>query len=331
MVDTRDKKVLELIKRITCGERRALSQAITFSESTRKDHRDIAKGVLSKLNNNNDKTVRIAVTGSPGVGKSTFIESFGLDLINKGLNVAVLAVDPSSVSSGGSILGDKTRMELLSKERRAYIRPSPTKGSLGGTNLRTQEAIILCEAAGFDVILIETVGVGQSETMASQMVDVFCLLLGPSGGDELQGVKRGITEISDLILVNKCDGQLKNIAETTRAEYSKALQFFRRREIDAPSYPKVLTISSIEKSGLRDTWKEIKNLITWRKQSGMFFKIREEQKLTWFHREITNCINLRIENSEKILKKKKELEKKIRKGLTLPLNAAEKLALEIIR
>ena len=191
--------------------------------------------------------------------------------------------------------------------------------------------IILCEAAGFNIILIETVGVGQSETMASQMVDVFCLLLGPGGGDELQGVKRGIMEISDLILVNKADGQLKKVAETTRSEYAKALQLFRRRQVDPPLFPKVLTISSTEKSGLSDTWKEIETLISWRKHSDLFFRIREEQKLSWFYREITNSVNLRIKNSEKISKKKEEFERRIKEGLILPFNAAERLASEIIK
>ncbi|MEM9140555.1 MAG: methylmalonyl Co-A mutase-associated GTPase MeaB, partial [Pseudomonadota bacterium] len=202
---------------IRAGERRALAQAITLVESTRADHRDLSRGLLERLGVGHSVARRIGLSGTPGVGKSTFIEALGLHLTGSGHRVAVLAVDPSSARSGGSILGDKTRMEQLSRHPNAFIRPTPSHGALGGVARRTRETIRLVEAAGYDTVLVETVGVGQSETMVAEMTDVFLLLLAPAGGDELQGVKRGIMEIADLILVNKADGALKPVAEATRS------------------------------------------------------------------------------------------------------------------
>ena len=193
------------------GNRRALARAITLVESAHPVHRQHATTLLATLRKDR-QAIRIGLSGTPGVGKSTFIESFGLHLVESGLKVAVLAVDPSSARSGGSILGDKTRMDQLSRHPGAYIRPSPSQTHLGGVARRTREATALCEAAGFDVVLIETVGVGQSETMVAEMADLFVLLLAPAGGDELQGVKRGIMEMADLILINKADGDLKSAA-----------------------------------------------------------------------------------------------------------------------
>jgi LAO/AO transport system kinase len=202
----------DLAKRVAQGERRALARAITLVESVRPDHRAEATRLLDTLKGSGRSALRIGLSGTPGVGKSTFIEAFGMFLIDQGLRVAVLAVDPSSARSGGSILGDKTRMERLAREPDAFIRPSPAQSHLGGVARRTREAVALCEAAGFDVVLIETVGVGQSETMVAGMADLFLLLIAPAGGDELQGVKRGIMEMADLILVNKADGALKETA-----------------------------------------------------------------------------------------------------------------------
>jgi LAO/AO transport system ATPase len=200
------------------------------------------------------------MSGTPGVGKSTFIEAFGMMLIEEGLRVAVLAVDPSSARSGGSILGDKTRMERLSREKGAFIRPSPSSSQLGGVARRTREAVALCEAAGFDVVLIETVGVGQSETMVAQMCDLFVLLLAPAGGDELQGVKRGIMEMADLILVNKADGDLKATATRTVADYAGALRLLRKRPQDAEGFPKALPVSAVTEFGLAEAWAEMRAL-----------------------------------------------------------------------
>ena len=213
--------IADLAERISKGERRGLARGITLVESARADHRVMATELLSLLPQER-RALRIGLSGTPGVGKSTFIESFGMMLTAAGLRVAVLAVDPSSARSGGSILGDKTRMDRLSRDPLAFIRPSPSQTHLGGVARRTREAVALCEGAGFDVVLIETVGVGQSETVVAQMSDLFLLLLAPAGGDELQGVKRGIMEMADLILVNKADGDLKPAAMRTRADYSLA-------------------------------------------------------------------------------------------------------------
>ena len=205
----------DLAQKIIAQDRRALARAITLIESTKPDHRAQAAELMEALRRDDHQAIRIGLSGTPGVGKSTFIESFGMMLTAQGLRVAVLAVDPSSARSGGSILGDKTRMERLSRDKNAFIRPSPSQTHLGGVARRTREAVAVCEAAGFDVVLIETVGVGQSETVVAEMSDLFILLLAPAGGDELQGVKRGIMEMADLILVNKADGDLKPVATRT--------------------------------------------------------------------------------------------------------------------
>ena len=208
-----------LLKPLLAGDRRALARAITLVESTRTDHRERADALLAELLPHSGKSVRLGITGVPGVGKSTFIERFGLSLIEKGRSLAVLAIDPSSKRGGGSILGDKTRMEELSRNERAFIRPSPAGATLGGVARRTREAMLLAEAAGFDTVLVETVGVGQSETAVADMVDMFIVLLLPAGGDDLQGIKRGVIELADLIVVNKADGDLKAQAQRSAADY----------------------------------------------------------------------------------------------------------------
>ncbi|MEM6308282.1 MAG: methylmalonyl Co-A mutase-associated GTPase MeaB, partial [Pseudomonadota bacterium] len=215
-------------QQIIDGNRRALARAITLVESTHPTHRAQAQALIAGLPQTG-KALRVGLSGTPGVGKSTFIENFGMMLADQGLKIAVLAVDPSSARSGGSILGDKTRMDLLSRHKNAFIRPSPSQTHMGGVARRTREATTLCEAAGFDVVLIETVGVGQSETMVADMTDVFLLLMAPAGGDELQGVKRGIMEMADMILVNKADGDLKPAATRTCADYAGALRMLRKR------------------------------------------------------------------------------------------------------
>ena len=207
-------------------------------------------------------------------------------LTAQGLRVAVLAVDPSSARSGGSILGDKTRMERLSRDPNAFIRPSPSQTQLGGVARRTREAVALCEAAGFDIVLIETVGVGQSETVVAQISDLFLLLLAPAGGDELQGVKRGIMEIADLILVNKADGDLKPQAMRTCADYAGALRLLRKRPQDPEGFPKAMTVSALQAEGLETAWDEITALADWRRQSGVWDRVRAEQGRYWFHEEV---------------------------------------------
>lgn len=274
----------DLLTPLLRGDRRALSRAITLVESTRPDHRDRAGRLIAALPDST--ALRIGLSGTPGVGKSTFIEAFGTMLTEQGLRVAVLAVDPSSTRSGGSILGDKTRMELLSRNPRAYVRPSPSSAHLGGVARRTREAIRLCEAAGHDVVLIETVGVGQSETLVAQMSDLFILLLAPAGGDELQGVKRGIMEMADLILVNKADGDLLSPARRTVADYAGALRLLRKRPQDPDGFPKAMPVSATTGAGLPEAWSCMRHLADWRREAGHFDRIRAEQARDWFMAEL---------------------------------------------
>ena len=269
--------IAELGDSILKGDRRALSRAITLVESRRADHRAQAAELLDRLAVAGRQALRGGLSGTPGVGKSTFIESFGMMLIGRGLRVAVLAVDPSSARSGGSILGDKTRMDRLARERSAFIRPSPSQSHLGGVARRTREAVALCEAAGFDVVLIETVGVGQSETVVAEMSDLFLLLLAPAGGDELQGVKRGIMEMADLILVNKADGDLKPVATRTCSDYAGALRLLRKRPQDPEGFPKAMTVSAVEETGLEGAWDEMQALSDWRRENGFFDARRADQ------------------------------------------------------
>lgn len=276
--------IAQLSHDLAQGNRRALARAITLVESARPDHRAQALDLLSRLPQR--EAVRIGLTGTPGVGKSSFIEAFGLMLTAQGLTVAVLAVDPSSARTGGSILGDKTRMEQLSRDPRAYIRPSPSRSELGGVARRTREAVALCEAAGFDIVLIETVGVGQSETVVAALCDVFVLLLAPAGGDELQGVKRGIMEMADVLLVNKADGALRPQAERTLADYKGALRLMRHRAQDPEGGPLALTISAQEGRGLAEAWGAISRLVDWRRAEGHFAATRAEQARHWFGQEV---------------------------------------------
>ncbi|NSX54961.1 methylmalonyl Co-A mutase-associated GTPase MeaB [Parasulfitobacter algicola] len=267
------------------GNRRALARAITLIESGREDHREQATQLIEALPKDRE-ALRIGLSGTPGVGKSTFIEAFGLMLTRQDLRVAVLAVDPSSSRSGGSILGDKTRMEQLSRDPNAFIRPSPSQTHLGGVARRTREVVQLCEAAGFDVVLIETVGVGQSEVMVAEMSDIFALLMAPAGGDELQGVKRGIMEIADLILVNKADGDLKAAATRTCADYTGALRLLRKRPQDPQDFPKAMLVSALHDHGLADVWHQMKSLAKWRKDNGHWTSRRAQQATHWFDEEV---------------------------------------------
>jgi len=278
--------VSELAQKVASGDRRALARAITLVESSRSDHRAQALDLSERLRVGGRQSLRIGLSGTPGVGKSTFIESFGLMLVAQGLRVAVLAVDPSSARSGGSILGDKTRMERLSREPRAFIRPSPSQTHLGGVARRTREAVALCEAAGFDVVLVETVGVGQSETVVAELSDLFILLLAPAGGDELQGVKRGIMEMADIILVNKADGDLKPAAMRTCADYAGALRLLRRRPQDPEGFPKAMMVSALGLVGLETAWGDMQALRDWRQTHGHWDQRRSEQARHWFEEEV---------------------------------------------
>ena len=278
--------IQSLADKLIAGERRALARAITLVESSRADHREQAISLLDRCRATGREALRIGLSGTPGVGKSSFIESFGRLLTSKGLRIAVLAVDPSSARSGGSILGDKTRMEHLSRDPNAFIRPSPSQSQLGGVARATREAVQLCEAAGYDVVLIETVGVGQSETMVAEMSDLFALLLAPAGGDELQGVKRGIMEMADIILVNKADGDLKPAATRTCADYAGALRLLRARPQDAPGFPLAMMVSAFEETGLDKAWLQMCTLADWRKKNGVWGTRRAEQARYWFEQEV---------------------------------------------
>jgi len=280
-----DIRISALAHGIAAGDRRALARAITLAESTRADHRAATQDLLAALPPGR-QALRVGLSGTPGVGKSTLIEALGLHLTAQGARVAVLAVDPSSTRSGGSILGDKTRMEQLSRQPNAFIRPSPSQTALGGIARRTREAVALCEAAGFDPVLIETVGVGQSETLVAQVCDVFVLLLAPAGGDELQGVKRGIIELADLVLVNKADGDLRPLALAAAGDYRSALGLLRPRPQDPPGGPQVMTVSALTGAGLAPAWAAIRALADWRQAQGFIAQTRAAQARHWVRAEI---------------------------------------------
>ena len=278
----------DLARAVRDGDRRALARAITLVESARADHRDDAVALLEELLPATGDAIRVGISGAPGAGKSTFIEALGTHLVDHGHRVAVLAVDPSSVRSGGSILGDKTRMEQLSRRPAAYIRPSPSSGTLGGVARRTREAMLVCEAAGFDVVLVETVGVGQSEVAVAGMVDLFVLLLGPGAGDELQGVKRGIVELADLLVVNKADGELADLARHTAADYAHALHLVRSGDDDAVE--RVRTCSALLGDGIAELWETIEELVKAARASGELAARRTEQARAWMWSEVTDTM-----------------------------------------
>ncbi|MCC3647755.1 methylmalonyl Co-A mutase-associated GTPase MeaB [Cytobacillus firmus] len=266
---------------ILSGSRTVLARAITLIESNAEHHFRHAQELLHRLLPHSGRSLRIGITGVPGAGKSTFIESFGTYLCDAGLKVAVLAVDPSSSLSGGSILGDKTRMEQLSRNPRAFIRPSPSAGKLGGVHRKTRETMLLCEAAGFDVILVETVGVGQSEVIVREMVDFFMLLTLTGAGDELQGMKKGIMELADAVIVNKADGSNKKLAEKTKAEYNRILHFLQPATKGWQT--KAYTCSSVFHEGISEIWNVIKTFENTAKTSGVFEERRRIQTKQWIH------------------------------------------------
>ena len=316
--------ISDLASRVIAGERRALARAITLIESARSDHREQAAALLEAVKGAGRQALRIGLSGTPGVGKSTFIEAFGVMLTGQGKRVAVLAVDPSSTRSGGSILGDKTRMERLSRDPNAFIRPSPSQTALGGVARRTREAVMLCEAAGFDIVLIETVGVGQSETMVADMSDLFILLLAPAGGDELQGVKRGIMEIADMILINKADGDLLPAATRTCADYAGALRLLRKRAQDPDGFPKAMLVSALTGDGLKTAWDEMQTLTQWRKENGHWDALRARQARHWFEDEVRLGLLAQLDNGT-VRKRLEQLGQAVAKGEITATNAAREL------
>lgn len=287
----------DYVNGILRGDMNILSQAITLVESARTDHQKIAQEVINRTLNTSGQSIRIGITGVPGAGKSTFIESFGKYLTSMGFRIAVLAIDPSSERSKGSILGDKTRMEELACDPKAYIRPSPSAGSLGGVARKTREAMILCEAAGFDIILIETVGVGQSETAVHSMVDFFLLVQIAGAGDELQGIKRGIMEMADSIIINKADGNNIQRAELARVQLQTALHFFPPQESGVE--PKVMTCSAYERTGIDQIWENILHYCNVTQQNGYFDRRRSEQAKYWMYETINEQLHNHFYQSQK--------------------------------
>ncbi len=314
----------ELATKVIQGDRRALARAITLVESARSDHRARALALIEAVGTANRQALRIGLSGTPGVGKSTFIETFGCFLTALGKRVAVLAVDPSSARSGGSILGDKTRMDRLSRDPNAFIRPSPSQSHLGGVSRRTREAVALCEAAGFDVVLIETVGVGQSETIVSEISDLFLLLLAPAGGDELQGVKRGIMEMADMILVNKADGDLRATAMRTCADYSGALRLLRKRPQDPQGFPCAMTVSATENTGIDAAWEKICELMQWRRDHGHYDRRRSDQSRFWFGEDVRQGLLAALAHP-KIQAQMESLSQAVAQGDLRPERAAQDL------
>ena len=319
----------KLTKAIVGGDRRALAQAITLIESTRAEDRQASVELLEKLAPRAGQSIRIGISGVPGVGKSTFIESLGNHLIDAGHKVAVLAVDPSSVISGGSILGDKTRMELLSKRPEAFIRPSPSGTTLGGVTRHTRETMLVVEAAGFDVLLVETVGVGQSETAVAGMTDMFILMLLPGGGDELQGIKRGIVELADLILVNKADGDMQPVAGRSVADYRNALGFMHPRseywQVPVEAY------SALEGSGTAEVWDIIQRYQTALSEAGEIKRNRAHQAKTWMWSEVMDELVDNLKSDPDVTAQVKQLQKKVTDGKLSPTVAAQQLIATFLR
>lgn len=312
-----------LAEQVLAGDRRALARAITLVESARPEDRQPANELLGILSPHAGNSIRIGISGVPGVGKSTFIESLGNHVIDAGHKVAVLAVDPSSAISGGSILGDKTRMELLSRRLEAFIRPSPTGTMLGGVTRHTRETMRIVEAAGFDVIMIETVGVGQSETDVAEMTDIFLLLLLPGGGDELQGIKRGIVELADLIIVNKADGDLAGAAGRSAADYRGALGFLHPRHPDWTV--RVETCSSLNNERIDTIWQIINDFRATMTRNGAIEDARAQQAKAWLWNEISATLMESLQQNESIRSRVIELEKQVTSGTVSPWVAAQEI------
>ncbi|MEY2402793.1 MAG: GTPase [Acidimicrobiaceae bacterium] len=318
-----DPDTTALVAQVRAGERRALAQAITLVESTRPDHRARTAQLLDELLPSTGNAARIGVSGAPGVGKSLFIESLGLHLTSLGHRVAVLAVDPSSIRSGGSILGDKTRMESLARDPNAYIRPSPSGGTLGGVARRTRDAMLVAEAAGFDVVIVETVGVGQSETDVDQMVDVFVLLVSPGGGDELQGIKRGVMELVDVLVVTKADGELRNAANQAAGDYRHALHMIRPKHKGIE--PDVVVTSALQGDGIDQVWTLITAHAKTLRDSGALTSLRAEQAKAWLWNEIREGLLDRLKANERVQELLPTVEPAVAEGRLSPTSAAQRL------
>ena len=317
-----EKSADPLLGPLLAGDRRALAQAITLIESTRGAHRERADALLAAVLPHSGKSVRLGVTGVPGVGKSTLIERFGLSLLERGRSLAVLAIDPSSKRGGGSILGDKTRMEELSRQRGAFIRPSPAGATLGGVARRTREAMLLVEAAGFDTVIVETVGVGQSETAVADMVDMFVVLLLPGGGDDLQGIKRGVIELADLIVVNKADGDLKATAMRSAADYQHALRMLRSPT--AGWTPEVSTCSAQTGEGVIEIWQTVERFLAAVGDKGIARR-RAEQARAWMWNEVGETLLAELRRHPEVKRLVAGLEREVETGRATPAVAARRM------
>ncbi len=315
--------IAELTEGILAGDRGRLARAITLIESNAEHHFQAAQKLLHELLPHSGKAIRIGITGVPGAGKSTFIEAFGTFLCSIGMKVAVLAVDPSSSISGGSILGDKTRMEQLSRNPKAFIRPSPSAGKLGGVHRKTRETITLCEAAGFNVILVETVGVGQSEVLVRDMVDFFMLLVLTGAGDELQGMKKGIMELADAVLVNKADGENKQLAVKTEAEYNRILHFLQPATKGWQT--RAATCSAIYQEGMKDIWKTIQTFEHTTKKSGVFENRRRAQTKEWIYAMIVDQLQFSFFNHQDVKPLLPQMENEVIAGVRTATSAVEEL------
>lgn len=312
-----------LVEGVMAGDRGQLARAITLIESRREENSRLGQEVLARLLPLTGGSIRIGISGVPGAGKSSLIDALGLQLLDRGYRVAVLAVDPSSTVSGGSILGDKSRMPNLSQDERAFIRPSPTAQGLGGVARRTQEALLLCEAAGFDVVLVETVGVGQSELDVADMVDSFLVLLLPGGGDELQGIKKGIIELADIIAVNKADGDLEGPARQTRSEYAAALRYLEGQR--AGWQPRVVAVSALTGSGLEDLWTLLAEHRAMLEADGSLEARREEQRRRWLWRLLEEGVMDAFRSDPAIQSRLPAVENTVRKGRRTAADAASEL------
>jgi LAO/AO transport system kinase len=321
-------EIKALAKELRGGSRAVLARAITLIESRRSDHQTAARELVQTLLPETGKAVRVGITGSPGVGKSTTIDALGMFLIERGHKVAVLAVDPSSARSGGSILGDKTRMTRLAASDRAYIRPSPSSGTLGGVATKTREAMLLCEASGFDVILVETVGIGQSETAVADMTDFFLALMLPGAGDELQGIKKGLVEIADMIAINKADGDNLRRANTAAAEYRSALHILSPRS--EHWHPPVETYSALTGAGIAKLWEKILEHRKVMTASGDFASRRREQQVKWMWSILEQRTTARLRADASVRAKVKKIETEVADGRITPALAAEQIA-ELLR
>ncbi len=313
----------ELAAQLRAGDRRALARAITLVESTRPDHRAEADALLTEVLPSAGGAHRIGISGAPGAGKSTLIETLGLHIVDRGHRLAVLAVDPSSSRSGGSILGDKTRMGELTRRDEVFVRPSPTGGTLGGVTRRTREAMLVCEAAGFEVVLVETVGTGQSEVAVEAMVDTFVVLVAPGSGDELQGIKRGIIELADLVVVNKADGDLRRAAAATAAAYASALHLLRPKD---PTWtPTVLECSALEGTGVAEVWDAAEaHRAAW-ERTGTLTERRAAQSRAWMWGEISGGLLERLRSQPELADLAARLEAEVAAGRVAPTVAADQI------